>query len=613
MAKKQQYAAEIKFGGSIEASLRASVDTWQQQFEQIGAAGKQFEQQMRAIERQMGRTAKDSSAFGKLEKDLEEATSGARRAAAAQQFLVGKYALHKREAREAAEAEERLTAEAKQAAAAQERLAEEAKKTAEKLGAKLAREAERAADKQERLADAFRHAAAEQFLGTMDGIVDRLFDAGRGMAELMMRTSEWGVAVGRTAQTVGATPATVQRLQQAFAAAGVDAETTNDALVDISERIGEGASDRQSTPAQALRRLGLDPEQLNRQSADSQVEELIRATQGLTAGESNFVLRDILGDEAARALLALRTEGADAFRGRVDNAVTVDTASLERFSRMMTTLMTNAQLLAAEFFGPIAAAFSDTLGDGQLDMAELARHARSLGESAAEWVPPLVEAGKAIFEMLGGLEGTVETVAAIGAGAGVVAFGAKIWSVVTAVQALRAAWVASRAAAAAATAAQVGTAAASAGSAAAGAGGLVAQSGRLAAAFGLLLGPVGLLAAGIGAAVAAFTLEGPEGDTLAEGMGSFWGDVFSGETDLFGELGDAIDHVTGADDVPASVRDGAAAARQAAGDSAPSSTTTSTDNRQYNINVAVDAAGADPDETGRRTVDRLRGAVQGGL
>lgn len=597
MARKQQYSAEIKFGGSIEASLKASLDTWQQQFEEVNKAGRAFEAQMRDLDKQLKKAAEsgDADAFRRLEKEMQKAERGARQAGAAQRFLVGQFALHKREAEDAAVAEKKLAEEAERAAKAEKKLADETKK---------------AAEKQESLAAAWRHAAAEGFLRTVDSIIDRLGEAIAQMGELAMSTAEWGVAINRTAVTVGATPAAVQRIQQAFAAAGVDAETTNDALVDISERIGEGAADRQSTPAQALRRLGLDPAQLNRQSADSQIEELIRATQGKSAGEANFILRDILGDEAARALLALRTEGAGAFRGRVDNAVTVDTVQLERFSRMMTQLMTNAQLLAAEFFSPIMAAFSDGLGDGAVDMRDLAAQARRLGEAVAKAVPHIIDMAEWFSRSFGGLEGIVSKLAALGAIGGLASVAIKIYSIAEGIKGMVTAIRVARGVAAAGAAAE--GAGAAVGAAAAG-GGVAARLGatlsRLTPLFGALVSPLGLLAAALGATALAMTVESPEGDT----MGGFWGDVFGGRRDLFGELGDAIDFVTGADEVPASVREGAASARAAAGDSAGGTTTNNTaDNRQFNIQMNIDGEG-NPEATADAAVRRLRAGIQGGM
>lgn len=577
MARKQQYSAEIKFGGTIDASLRQSLDTWQQQFEAIGSAGQAFETQIRDLEKQLKKAsdAGDGASFKRLEQDLHKAEKGARQAGAAQRFLVGQYALHKQEAEELAEAEKKLAAAAK-----------------------------KAADKQESLAEAFRHAAADGFLRTMDGIVDKIGEAVRAMAELAMGTAEWGVSVNRTAVTVGATPEAVQRIQQAFAAAGVDAQTSNDALVDISERIGEGATDRDSTPAQALRRLGLDPEQLNRQSADSQIEELIRATQGRSAGEANFVLRDILGDEAARAIMALRTEGSTAFRGRVDNAVTVDTAELERFSRMMTELMTNAQLLAASFFSPIMEAFSDELGDGSLDMQNLTEQAGRLGDSVAKAVPHIIDLAEWVSRTFGGLEGMAQGLAGIAAVGGLASVATKVYSIVTGVRALIAAGQAARGVAAVGAVAEGAGAAAGA---AGGAGGLAAVSARVASAFGLLLTPLGLVAAALASVAAIYTVESPEGNTMAD----FWGDAFSGKSDVLGELADGFRYITGNDgpseELPASVREGGRAARTAAGDEtvggggATTNTTNTTDNRQYNIAITVADAAATEDEIRRRT------------
>lgn len=585
MARRQQYSAEIKFGGSIDASLRQSLDTWQQQFESIGAAGKAFEAQVRDLEKQLKKAsdAGDTTAFKRLEQDLHKAERGARQAGAAQRFLVGQYALHKQAAADAAD-------KAEEVAKAEKKLADAAKE---------------AADKQERLADAFRHAAAERFLDTMGGIVDMIGEAVRGMAELGMSTAEWGVNVNRTATTVGATPEAVQRIQQAFAAAGVDAQTTNDALVDISERIGEGATDRDSTPAQALRRLGLDPTQLNRQSADSQIEELIRATQGQSAGEANFVLRDILGDEAARAIMALRTEGSGAFRDRIDNAVTVDTAELERFSRMMTTLMTNAQLVAAEFFSPIMEAFSDELGDGALDMRSLTEQAGRLGDSVAEAVPHIVDLAEWVSRTFGGLEGMATGLAGIAAVGGLASVATNVFSIVQGVRGMIAAVRVAQGVAASGALAEGAGAAAGAASAAGGAGGLAAVSARVASAFGLLLTPLGLVAAALGAVAAIYTVESPEGETMAD----FWG---SGN--VLGELADSWRYITGNDgqeELPASVREGTASARAAAGDATgaggpTTNTTNSQDNRQYNIAITVADAEALEGEIRARTEAGLR-------
>lgn len=586
MARKQQYSAEIKFGGSIEASLRQSLDAWQQQFDHIGSAGKAFEAQMRDLEQQMKKAsaAGDTGAFKRLEQDLEKASRGARQAGAAQRFLVGQYGLHKQAAADAA-------AKAEEVADAEKKLAASAKD---------------AADKQERLADAFRHAAADGFMRTMDGIVDKIGEAVSAMGELALSTAEWGVSVNRTAVTVGATPEAVQRIQQAFAAAGVDAETTNDALVDISERIGEGATDRDSTPAQALRRLGLDPNQLNRQSADSQIEELIRATQGKTAGEANFVLRDILGDEAARAIMALRTEGSGAFRGRVDNAVTVDTAELERFSRMMTQLMTNAQLLAAEFFSPIMEAFTDELGAGELDMHNLAEQAARLGESVAKAVPHIIDLAEWVSRTFGGLEGMATGLAGIAAVGGLASVATKVYSIVTGVQGLIAAVRVAQGVAAAGAVAEGA-------SAAAGAGGLAATSGRLATAFGALLSPIGLAAAALAGLAVGFTVDNPEGRDLLDFWGDAWNGAWSGDGHVLADVADGIRYVTGNDpseSLPASVREGASAARTAAGDptgggGSSTTTTNNEDNRQFNIAITV----ADADATEAQ----LRNAVEGGL
>ena len=583
----KKIATEIRFGGSIDASLRRSTDKWQRSLDKIADSGKRAQAELKKLEKKARGADKSSAAYTKLQKKIDRATRAVDKAAGEQKKLVKEYGRHKRAADKATRASQRL--------------GDSARSTMGRV---------------DRLAGSIQTA----FVGAFTGAV-------AGMGGLLAHTAQWGRQVQLTADTIGATPESVQRIQAAFSAVGVDAETTNDALVDISERLGEAATDTDSSPFKSLRDgLGMSASQiaaLNDMSADAQVEALIRATQGMDAGQANFRLREILGDEAARGVMQYRELGADAFRERIGSAHAVDIAKLNELNAKFTELMQRGQTLAAEFFTPIVDAVLGLVGDGDTNMDDLARSAHELGEDIAEWVPKIADMAKRFFEAVGGVDGIVTGLKLMGGlvvFSKIVSLGAGLASALRTAQALvtvikggsiasglasmlglggSAAAASTAAATGTAAAAASGTAAAGAGTAAAGAGaaGAAGASGLAAAALPVAVGAAAVAA---GAVIKDFWI-----DDVASGERSFAGE--SGMSGVLAELGNAIVYAF-ADDDPAT--SGSERAQSAAGvegsGGGSTSTTTSTTNNTVHATFNVTSEVSNVEEAADQLERRMR-------
>ena len=136
---------------------------------------------------------------------------------------------------------------------------------------------------------------------------------GAGVIALTAAYSDNVTQLVRTSQQSGVTVRSLSELQFAFRDAGLEAEDLDDTVFELNLKMGE-AREGSEDVANAFQKVGIAFGELGRLGAD---DALLRIADGLSRmtsdSERALVAGQLFGDDIARRLLPLLSQGSEAF------------------------------------------------------------------------------------------------------------------------------------------------------------------------------------------------------------------------------------------------------------------------------------------------------------
>lgn len=189
------------------------------------------------------------------------------------------------------------------------------------------------------------------------------------------------------ALSVGVSTTDAQVLQRTFQTLGLDAEQSQQALNKVAQTLGEIRNDPRGAGGQVLRRLGLDPNQINSQGLRQNIEQIAGAIGRLdNVYDRNAAAQRIFGESYQR-LIPLIRQGSTVMQDAA--AATARTGFDE------STVRTGAQAEAAwkrvgrtfdEIGAKLKSGFTSALSTVSLKIAETVEGVVNLGRRALEWL-----------------------------------------------------------------------------------------------------------------------------------------------------------------------------------------------------------------------------------
>ena len=189
--------------------------------------------------------------------------------------------------------------------------------------------------------------------------------AAGGLALLAKRQADVIAQTQRVAQRIGATTEAMSGLQFAARQTGVQVDEFQDAMQEMTQRVGEAAAEMQGEAFEALDRLGLSAERLVRLRPSQQFKEIADAIKELpTRGQQAFAIDQIFGGDAGRRMINLLQRGSTGIDRLVQKARDMN-ATFNRFdakkviemnrafSRLRSVIAAVGREIAIKLSGPL--------------------------------------------------------------------------------------------------------------------------------------------------------------------------------------------------------------------------------------------------------------------
>jgi len=166
-------------------------------------------------------------------------------------------------------------------------------------------------------------ARVRRFGSRVSEIGNRVARAGTALAApIAAATTQFaraGAQTERVARRLDTTVESLSALQFAAGQTGVEVERMQEALQEMSLRLGEAAQG-EGEAAEALKRLNLNAKELNSLSIDQAFARISEAIADLNANQRNFAIDQIFGGDSGRELTNLILRGADGIQKLTNRA-----------------------------------------------------------------------------------------------------------------------------------------------------------------------------------------------------------------------------------------------------------------------------------------------------